>query len=202
MRRKEKDALELDTRREIYKHIVKSPGLHERQLAKELDVPLSTLVYHLHYLEKRELIMMKSDERYARYYATKKLGARAKEVLSVLRQQMPRQIVMFLLLHPNSFHREICKKVEVAPSTTSFHLKKLTDTQIARKITVGKETMYIINEPENISDLLITYKESFLDSAVDRFVDVWSNFNPENVKGKKTEKDKNHPPILAFFSLF
>lgn len=191
------------SRRRIYKHIVKSPGLHERQLAKELDIPLSTLIYHLHYLEKRELIGAKSGERYTRYYASKKIGARAKEILSILRQKMPRKIVMYLLLHPNSFHREIADRIDVAPSTTSFHLKKLLERDIAKKVKVGKETMYMINEPEQVSDLLITYKESFLDSAVDRFVDAWSEFNPENVLRKtkkeeeKEDEDDEKPPVLS-----
>ena len=190
IRRKEKDALELETRRKIYRCITKFPGLHERELSKKLEMPLSTLVYHLHYLEKRDLIMAKEDGRYTRYYPTKKIGARAKEIMSLLRQKMPRRIIMFLLLHPNAYHREICEEVDLAPSTTSFHLKKLVETNIAKKVTIGKETMYVINEPETVSDLLITYKESFLDSAVDRFADTWLKFGPQYIRKKTEKKDE------------
>jgi len=48
---KKKDALDLEIRRSIYNHILKSPGLHERELARVLDIPLSTLDYHLYYIK-------------------------------------------------------------------------------------------------------------------------------------------------------
>lgn len=48
------DSLALETRRKIYNLILNYPGLHEREIARKLNLSLSTLDYHLHYLEKRK----------------------------------------------------------------------------------------------------------------------------------------------------
>lgn len=46
------DYLALETRKKIYELISSSPGLHKREIARELNMSLSTVDYHLHYMEK------------------------------------------------------------------------------------------------------------------------------------------------------
>lgn len=187
MGEKEK-SLELITRRTIYKHILKNPGLHERELARQLNVALSTIDYHLYYLKKKELIITKTDGHYTQYYASGKVGEKDKKLLAVLRQKAPRKIIIFLLLNNLSFHRDICNHLRLAPSTTSFHLNKLVDLEFINRSERGRETLYAINEPEYVSDLIITYKKSFLDNAVNRFADTWLEIHPRHIR--KTKKKK------------
>lgn len=177
MGKKEK-GLELKTRRAIYYHILKNPGLHEREIARQLDMPLSTLDYHLYYLKKRELIHAKSDGHYTLYYITGKIGARDKLILACLRQNVPRRVVIYLLLNKFCTHKELCTHLDLAPSTTSFHLKKLVEKNIINRKEIGRETVFSVIEPDHISDLIISYKKSFLDDAVDRFVDTWLELHP------------------------
>ena len=61
---KKEDTLALEARREIYNLILANPGLHEREIGRKLEMSLSTLDYHLHYLEKREIVTSKKDGRY------------------------------------------------------------------------------------------------------------------------------------------
>jgi predicted transcriptional regulator len=179
------DILELENRKKIYNHILKSPGLHEREIAREIGMPLSTLNYHLNYLTKRELVMAKPEGHYTRYYVVRKVGIKDKKVISLLRQSLPRRIIMFLLLHPNSSHQDICKHLQVAPSTTSFHLNKLIDAGIIERLSKSGRNRYAIREAEDIADLLIIYKNSFFDSAVDRFVDAWMEFSPKHLRKRE-----------------
>ena len=58
--------LELETRRKIYDFIQKFPGLHVREISRRLEIPFSTLQYHLRFLEKRELVKAKDDGKYIR----------------------------------------------------------------------------------------------------------------------------------------
>ena len=155
---KEERSLELKTRRIIYNHILKHPGIHEREVARRLNLALSTIDYHLYYLRKKELVITKTDGHYAQYYASGKVGEKDKKLLSVLRHKAPRKIIIFLLLNSFSFHRDICDHLGLAPSTTSFHLKKLVDLDLINRSESGRETIYKINEPEYISDLIITYE--------------------------------------------
>ncbi|OYT62576.1 transcriptional regulator [Thermoplasmatales archaeon ex4484_30] len=169
------DTLALDTRRKIYNLILKNPGLHEREIARKLKMSLSTLDYHIHYLEKREIIVSKKDGRYTRYFVSRKIGAQDKRAISLLRQKTPRGIVLFLLLHPKALHKEICDELKKSPSTISFHLKKLIDAGIVDATSIGRGTAYEVKNAEKIVDILITYKSTFLDDAVDKFIETWSS---------------------------
>ena len=197
----EKKVLYLKIRRRIYNHILKSPGLYERELARELNLPLSTLDYHLHHLKKRKLVLASSDGRYTRYYITGKMGVKDKKTLALLRQKVPRKIVLFLLLRSDSSHGEICNHLGVAPSTTSFHLNKLADLDVIERVQTGRGTTFHVGEPEYISDLLITYRKSFLDKSVDEFIGTWLELNPRHLhktKKKSKKRDNKNIKLLLF----
>jgi DNA-binding transcriptional ArsR family regulator len=91
--------------------------------------------------------------------------------MPLLRQATPRRIILFLLENPEAIHKDICDHVGKAPSTISFHLKKLVEADIVEEIARGKEKAYVVRGPERVAELLATYQESFLDAAVDKFVD-------------------------------
>jgi len=164
----EEEVLELKTRRQIYNHILKHPGLHEREISRQSTIPLSTLDYHLFFLKKRGLVTNRSDERYTRYYIAGAIGIKDKRIIAILRQNVFRKVIIFLLLHPHSFHRDICNYLELAPSTISFHLNRLANLEVVNRIQVGRETKYYIEEVEYVSDLLITYQKSFFESKKER----------------------------------
>lgn len=175
----ETNVLYLEIRRRIFQHISKSPGLHERELARELHLSMSTLDYHLNCLKKSKLIMTKTDGRYTRYYIIGKFGVMDKKVLALLRQKTPRKIIMYLLLHPKATHRKICNYLTLSPSTTTFHLQKLIEAEVIDCIQIGREKYYTIKDSDYTLNILITYRRSFLDSAVDKFIDTWFEINPE-----------------------
>jgi predicted transcriptional regulator len=184
------EVLELKTRRQIYYHILKHPGLHEREISRQLDIPLSTIDYHLYYLKKKEIITAVSDGHYTQYYSSGKVGEKDKKFLAALRQKVPRKIIMYLVIKQFSFHRDIFNYLGLAPSTTSFHLNKLAEMNIINRVERGRETIFSINEPEYISDLIITYKKSFLDDTVNRFADAWLDLHPRNLRKRKNDKSE------------
>jgi len=181
--------LELKARRIIYNCIVRNPGMHERELARKLNLPLSTLDYHLYYLKKREIVATKSDGHYTLYYASGKMGAKDKKTLAILRQKALRKIIIHLLINGSCTHKTLCEHIGLAPSTTSFHLKKLVENEIILRVEEGRESNFSVLEIEYISDLIITYKKSFLDDAVNRFADTWLELHPRNPTKKKSKKD-------------
>ena len=67
------EILENENRRKIYEALERSPGIHLRELQRILDMPLTTLEYHLSYLVRKKIICSETDTHYRRYYA-KPLG--------------------------------------------------------------------------------------------------------------------------------
>lgn len=172
------DPLELETRRRVFQHIQKFPGAHMREIGRDLDIPMGTLEYHLHYLVKADLLTTRADARFTRYFASGEISRRDKDVLAVLRQKVPRQIAAHLLLEPGSSHGVLLAKFAMAPSTLTFHLKKLLTTGIVSQEKVGRENLYTVVEPELVARVLITHKETFFDDVVDRFAAVWGGLEP------------------------
>ncbi|MGQ0534678.1 MAG: winged helix-turn-helix transcriptional regulator [Methanobacteriota archaeon] len=172
------DALELDSRRRIFDHVHRFPGTHLREILRALAMPMGTLEYHLNTLVKLGLLTTREDARYTRYYVTSQMGRREKDVMAILRQPTPRRIATELLLAPRLSHGELLTKFTISPSTLSFHLKKLVDAELAVVEKDGRENRYTITEPDLVAKVLVQHKASFLDEAVDRFVDVWTSLAP------------------------
>ena len=188
--------LELETRRKIYNHILKHPGLHERKIARQLKLPLSTLDYHLYYLLKKNIITTRSDGHYKQYFAIGKINAKDKRFLPLVRQKVCRKIIIFLLLENNSNHKAIRNHLNLAASTTSFHLNKLIKRELIEYKQIGRETRFFIKEPEYISELIIRYKKSILSEAYGRFLKYLETPIKEN------KKDMVDNALDVFFEIF
>lgn len=181
------EVLELETRRGIYDLVLARPGVHFREIKRELDLPTGALEYHLHFLEDHGLLTSRMEGRYKRFYVTGEMEPRDKEVLGLLRQEMPRRVLTYLMLHPCSTHKRILRSFDVAPSTLSFHLKKLVEADLVMGVPVGRQTEYEVVDDARVARLLIQYRESFADEAVDSFADTWLQLNPElDVGGEET----------------
>lgn len=173
-----KDALELDTRKEIYRLVSESPGLHYREICRRLDINASVVEYHLKYLLDRDLLMAKREGRYKRFYPVGEIDARDKPIIGLIRQKVVRQILIHVLVNPGCSHKDIGEVVDIALSTLSFHISKLEDADILEKEKKGRSHRYYVRGEEKVADLLIMYQESFGDSLVDSFVDLWSELHP------------------------
>lgn len=160
--------LEFGIRKKIYDYISSTPGCHFRDIQRKLNLSVGVLDYHLHYMEKCGVIASRSEGRYKRYYVAETL-AEDRRIMSALRIGAQRRILMFLLMKPDSGLKSISDSTGILPSAVSFHLKHLLSSLIIRRGRNG----YFVSEPDSVIRLLIKYRPSFFDSAVDRFVDVW-----------------------------
>ena len=94
--------LELDSRRKIYNYILENPGLHRRELNRKLGISYSNLRYHLHFLTKNDYITRVSEDGYVRYYIKNKVTEINKKLINLFRQELPRKIIFFLDVCPDS----------------------------------------------------------------------------------------------------
>jgi len=166
------DYLALESRRKIYDLIEKNPGLHLSKIAFLLNIRKSLLEYHLLYLEKNQVITATKEEGFTRYYVVGKIGVKEKKLLSLLRQDIPLRIILFLLQHSQAKHKEILENFTIAASTLSYHLKKLVKSGIVMVIVEGEEKKYFVSNEQEIIGLRIRYKPYY---ALDSFQDIWKD---------------------------
>ena len=174
--------LELQTRRDIYEHIASFPGQHIRMISRTLQIPFSTLQYHLRYLEKRELIIGKNDGKYTRYYSRFQFGKKEKEIVNILRKKTTRSIVFYLLAFVVCSQAELSKSLEKHPTTIKFHVNNMEKNFILKRVKSeygiikfdykpyelehmqeGNEILYALNDPYLIYNILITNRKSLLE---------------------------------------
>ncbi len=166
------EILENENRRKIYKVIEYNPGIHLRELQRVLEMPLTTLDYHLSYMVRKQIIYSELEAHYKRYYA-KALDREDKKVLSALRQKKLREIVFLVLTHEKVKYQFMLEYLKLPNSTLSFYLKYLVDNGILIKNKVGYETIYTIKDEEQVTKVLVAYKASFLDKLIDKTLSTW-----------------------------
>jgi len=183
--------LELETRRKIYNFILKYPGVHVRETTRKISIPKTTLTYHLNYLEKRGLIIGKYDDVYHRFYITNTMGVTNKKILSFLRRETTRNILLVFLSYIGVSRIELSRELEKSPKTIAFHLKRLLDADIIEPAPVGdgivhrlkhshvikrprirNEIIYRLKNPKLIYDLFITYRKSLDEETTNKFMAV------------------------------
>lgn len=179
-----------EKRKKIYDMITKKPGFHLRELHRNLDLSFGALRYHLDYLKKRGLIITISDDGYSRYYISNNVGNGDKKYLCIFRQKTLRKILIIFLLCEDKhifFHEDLKKlpkektwydpenfRILKHRTTRNFHLKKLVDLKILKKINVKGKTGYELVDSENIWDFIIRYQSKLSNEEVDKLV-KWTN---------------------------
>lgn len=159
------NSLELRNRRQTFTFIRKYPGVYLRKLSRSLDIPKTTLIYHLDYLEKRGYIEKKQDGKYLRYYVTENVGILEKKLLHLFRQESSRNIILMLLLK-NSPPERIISKLKYNPRTINSNLKKLVEMDIVTRVKVFNQIQYRLKDPEMIVDFLFKYKDNLSNDRI------------------------------------
>jgi predicted transcriptional regulator len=166
------EILENERRRKIYALVEASPGIHLRELQRVLNIPLTTLDYHLSYMTRKKIIFGETEDHHKRYY-TKPLDPDDKKVLIALRQKRMREIVLIVLENGKAKYQLLAERLKLSHSTLSSYLKYLVNKNILVMEKIGYENLYTVQEEDRVAKVLIAYKPSFLDKLVDRVLDTW-----------------------------
>jgi len=168
------EAMVLSPRDKIYATIAKNPGLHFREIQRRTNIATGAMQYHIDYLHKRAMITEKKEGKFSRFYPAGGEQVNT-DLMNLLRQDSVRKIVIFLLNRRKATLKNISKEVALSPSTTNFHMQKLLQSGVVmQKETQGKQ-YFSIKDKQPIIEVLVNYKETFLDTLVDNFVDIWES---------------------------
>ncbi len=166
------EILESERRRKIYSAIEVSPGIHLRELQRILNMPLTSLEYHLGYMTRRKILFVETEGHHKRYY-TKPLDLEDKRVLTALRQKRIREIVLTVLANEKAKNQFLAERLKMSNSTLSSYLKYLVNKNILAREKIGYEYHYTVRDEERVAKVLTAYKPSFLDKLVDHALDTW-----------------------------
>lgn len=152
--------------------------MYLREIEKELGLAVGVLDYHLNYLTREGLLSTEEEGNKIRYFVAEDISYGDKAVIALLRQKVPRRIVVHLMLNPDIHFKDVQEQFQISKSTLSFHMKKLTEAGVVTATKEGRSISYRVEDPEMVARILLTYKASFLDSVVDRFAETWLEVQP------------------------
>jgi len=172
-----RNPLELESRRRAYELVAAAPGLHLRELARQLELDVRTVEYHLRQLEKHGLVAPLEEGGFRRFFPRTADGRRAevvdardKPTLGLLRRPVPLYVSLVLLARDVATHGDLARDAGVSPSTLSYHLERMESAGILGRRGLG----YVLREPERVARLLYAHRPT--PDLIDRFLDLWEDF--------------------------
>ena len=181
------ELLELETRRAIYNLVLAQPGLHLREIQRRLGMHINLVEYHIHHLIASELVMSVEQGGYNRFFPSQAAGtgervdtltSRDKRVLGLMRQPMPLRIMVYLLAAGTALHKDVCEHLGCAPSTLTYHMKKLVRAEVVVQKTAGEGKGYHLADRRGVARLLMLYRPAPFDQ-VDAFTELWLDLSQE-----------------------
>jgi predicted transcriptional regulator len=170
-------------RDEILTLLRNNQGVHLSSIADHFHMNLSLAKYHLRQLERENQIIAVKDERgyFKRYYTSdSNIGRRQKEIIEMLRKELPFKIILLLIKHQSMRHKDIATILRISPSNLTYHLNLLEINQIINVQTYGKEKGYSIKNRNEIIGILDTYILKIeLHRVLENFAFAWDKKNEE-----------------------
>jgi predicted transcriptional regulator len=157
----------------ILRYIEDIPGVRHRELLRLTGLSNGVLTYHLSILYKLNQIRIdrQKSSKMTRYY-TVNIPSNEISIIGYFRNKTTRQIITFLLEHDLCSFNEIVDDIKKAPSTVSWHLRRLREAQII-SIRQGNEyQLYTLTNSESVAQILYKYKESFVDRIVNNYTEM------------------------------
>ena len=165
------EKLENTIQSKLLKHIDEYPGIRYRELLRLTDLVNGVLTYHLSLLERSTQIRVnRSKAKTTRYYPIN-ITTQESEVIGYIRNEPIRRIISFILEHNICTFNEIVDYTNKAPSTISWHLKKLKDAGII-SVQYGQYQLYRVTNREVVAEILYKYRQSFVEQVVDNYTEI------------------------------
>jgi len=195
MKKKDK-VLSFEKRKTIYNTILHNPGLHLRELNRLVDFSFGSLRYHINYLIKKDLIMSDKNKGFCRFYVSKKIGRKDKELLNLLRNEIIRKILVIMISSGEDtvFFKEDIKNypkdnnwinfknhlIEKHKTTLEYHLNKLVKINVIEKVKIKRKIGYRIIDESYLWDFFLKYNNEI---SSRRITILLNYFNKHSIPG-------------------
>jgi DNA-binding transcriptional ArsR family regulator len=163
--------LEFKRRRELYEFIAHNSGLHMRDISRRMNIPFTSLKYHLRYLEKKGLIISKQDGKFNRYFISQEISEQEKKILNCVRKKATLHIILWLFVTIQCSQRDLSRFLEKHPATISFHLRNILHAGIIEQVPIKQGVVYKNSPPHTIQRQLISSEKIYV------LVDPWMIYN-------------------------
>lgn len=163
----------------MYGFIATNPGSYFREILRSLEIGTGNLQYALEMLEREGKVTTIRIGSYKHFYPSD-VDEEKKRILSILSQESPREILLFLSRKPGSCQTDVAKEIRCSSPTARWYLIRLEALGLIWSCRQGAEVRYYANTsiPE-LAQLLRTYRPRIWDRYADRMADMMRTFEQQ-----------------------
>lgn len=152
-RRIERRLLSLRNRRRIVDHVAEHPGVHLRQVARDLGLALGTTEHHLHLLVRHGLLDVGQAQGQSCYF-TPGTPQEARLLWVVLRQAPQRQVLRLLAADPDLSMTELGQRLGLSKAAVAYHLQRLEAWGFLERLRVGRQRLLRVTRPDLLAEIV------------------------------------------------
>ena len=157
--------------------IIKFPGVRYRELLRLTGLSNGVLSYHLNILDHYGKVKIdRINNRVTRYYS-KDISEKESKILAILRQKTTRNVLLFITYNDSCTFNEIVAYTNKVPSTVSWHLMRLKESNMIRIQRHNDYNVYNLSIDKTfLLDTLRKYNRSLSPDIVEDYVEMIEEF--------------------------
>jgi predicted transcriptional regulator len=148
------------------------PGVHLRQLQRIIGLSFNSTRYHVDALAKTGEIVRAEEGGYSRLYPVGTTDA-DRALYPLTRNDSDQRILNCLSENRMNSHKQLCEATGLAKSTITEHLAHLVEIGVAKIYQDGSTTLYGLNDPDKVRQILEVSSSTLLRKATREFIDLW-----------------------------
>ena len=152
--------LAVPNRRSIYEAISRRPGIHVRGLSRDVGLALGSIEHHLRQLERHSLIFSHHEGRRRTYYCADSIDPQDAPLLHALGKELCVDILAALVLGDVSSVSGVAGRIGIPTTIASHHMRRLRDQEILDHCRIGRESVYLVKDPERVLRLIRTHHKT------------------------------------------
>jgi predicted transcriptional regulator len=162
-----------DNRSTILKIINSFPGIRYRDILRITNLNNGTLSHHLSILEKSSIIKIGRTENsnITRYFPASTPSDETL-ILNYLKIKTTKSIIMMLIETDCVSFNEIVNHINKAPSTISWNLKRLVDSNIVERKRGKDVSLFFLHNKELVKKLVGQNNKTLLDRSIDNYISI------------------------------
>jgi predicted transcriptional regulator len=161
------------TKKRVKDHITSHPGMHARRIGKELGLTRGDLQYHLYALEKEGLIRTRRRGLYKFVFPSNIFGEKQEIVLSLLSQETPSEILLFLVQKPDATQTDLVEHLSFSAAAVSWHMDRMVKEGVVARKKAGKFVEYRVTvSADDLIRLVKEYHPTLWERWAGRFADI------------------------------
>jgi len=178
----------------IYQYIDNNPGCHLRKISKDLGLAMGDTQHHLKTLEKTSLVKSRRIGVFRRYYTVSIYGERLESLLATLGQEVPRDIILYLIENPGANQSEIAHYKDFSAPTINWHMSRLMGKGLVRSRKQGKFVNYYVEgNVKDITSILKRYYPSIWNRLSNRLADLFLDISSASSLQDSEIKEMTEP---------